>query len=265
MGMTFNYSILKDKEFVRGLEKYYKYDGWETRYNHFLRLILIDNIIKIKIKRKGIALDAGCSAGGHTFILERAGYDVVGIDLSKKGIERAKAWAKETKSSCQFEFGDAAALKYEDESFDLVVASEVLEHIHQNEKAAHEIYRITKHGGHIIYTMPNGRSGYWQRKKRQLKKSGTDHRIEKVVVDSKEWHILRHMEYSPKKIKQITSKGLKLKEVLSLSCGHMVPPLSILIRLMMMTGYGYRYEISKWENTEKKEEGATFVILYKKK
>ncbi len=261
--MKFNNRILKDTKFMDQLEKYYQYDGWETRYNHFLRILIVDNLSR-SIKIKGTALDVGCSSGGQSFILEKAGFDVIGMDRSDNGLKKARVWAKEIGSKARFELGDAVDLSYKDESFDLVLASEVLEHIDDNKKAAREIYRITKKGGHIIYTLPNGSSKYWMRKKREFERENGKVDISNVEANSKEWHILRHMMYTPKDIRKITSKGLKLKEVSSTSCGLMIPPLSILIRILIMTGYGYKKEISHWNDEDKATEGASYVIMYEK-
>jgi len=261
--MDFKDKILMDSEFIKRLERYYQYDGWETRYNHLLRILMVDNISK-SIKKKGKALDVGCSVGGQSFVMERAGFDVLGIDVGSKNLKKAQAWAKEIGSKARFEVGNALDLSFDDESMDLVLASEVLEHIEDNKKAAREIYRITKKGGHIIYTVPNAISNYWMRKKRQYKRKHGHADISKVKVGSDEWRVLRHMLYTPKDIRRITSKGLDLKEAYTNSCGLMVPPLSILIRLLIITGYGYKKEISYWNDMDNAKKGASFVLMYKK-
>jgi len=53
---------------------------------------------------------------------------------------------------------DACKLPYENDFFDLVLAFDVLEHIDDDKKAVGEVLRVTKKGGHLIYTVPAGPS-----------------------------------------------------------------------------------------------------------
>lgn len=50
--------------------------------------------------------------------------------------------------------GSADAIPFTDESFDSVVCTQVFEHLAFPEKSAQEIYRVLKHGGHILITVP---------------------------------------------------------------------------------------------------------------
>jgi SAM-dependent methyltransferase len=49
---------------------------------------------------------------------------------------------------------DITSLKFEDEHFDLVICIHVLEHVHDDEKAISEIYRVLKKGGAAILQVP---------------------------------------------------------------------------------------------------------------
>ena len=50
--------------------------------------------------------------------------------------------------------GSAYALPFDDETFDRVVAAEVLEHLPQDERAMGELFRVLKPGGLIAVTVP---------------------------------------------------------------------------------------------------------------
>lgn len=50
--------------------------------------------------------------------------------------------------------GDVQALPFQDESFDTVVALEVIEHIPHPELMVREIYRVLKVGGHLVLSAP---------------------------------------------------------------------------------------------------------------
>jgi SAM-dependent methyltransferase len=56
--------------------------------------------------------------------------------------------------------GDVTALPFQDEAFDLVVCSEVLEHVPNWGRAVSEIYRILKRRGEVVITTPNRFSLY---------------------------------------------------------------------------------------------------------
>lgn len=49
---------------------------------------------------------------------------------------------------------DLEALTFEDESFDLVITSDILEHVRQPLQALQEIHRVLAPGGHHIFTVP---------------------------------------------------------------------------------------------------------------
>ena len=107
-------------------------------------------------------LDMGCGAGRHAFALYRRGADVVALDLDEAELkdvagmfaamrEQGEAPAGATAQAVR---GSAYALPFEDESFDRVVAAEVLEHLPQDERAMAELFRVLKPGGLIAVTVP---------------------------------------------------------------------------------------------------------------
>ena len=107
-------------------------------------------------------LDMGCGAGRHAFALYRRGAEVVALDLDEAELkdvagmfaamrEEGEAPAGATASAVR---GSAYALPFEDETFDRVVAAEVLEHLPQDERAMRELFRVLKPGGLIAVTVP---------------------------------------------------------------------------------------------------------------
>lgn len=50
--------------------------------------------------------------------------------------------------------GSADAMPFEDGEFDAVLSTQVFEHLEYPEKAATEIFRVLKHGGHVLITAP---------------------------------------------------------------------------------------------------------------
>ncbi|MCH9666875.1 MAG: class I SAM-dependent methyltransferase [Actinomycetia bacterium] len=107
-------------------------------------------------------IDVGCGAGRHTFEAFRRGADVVGFDQSAADLNdvdemlQAMKTQGEAPASAKAEAvkGDALDLPYGDATFDCVVASEILEHVPQDDRAISEMVRILKPGGALAITVP---------------------------------------------------------------------------------------------------------------
>lgn len=107
-------------------------------------------------------LDLGCGGGRHAFELYRRGADVTAFDQDVEELENVAAMfaamkdegeAPET-AQAQTVSGDALALPFPDAHFDIVIASEILEHIPEDEKAMAELVRVVKPGGRVVVTVP---------------------------------------------------------------------------------------------------------------
>lgn len=99
----------------------------------------------------------GCGAGQASFMLARAGFEVMGTDCAPSAIELAnKNLHEENLTNVSFETGDIAqGLKYPDESFDLIVDNHVfhcLVDLRHRKKFLSEIKRLLKPGGVIFST-----------------------------------------------------------------------------------------------------------------
>jgi SAM-dependent methyltransferase len=107
-------------------------------------------------------IDVGCGAGRHAFEAYRRGADVVAFDRAESELRsvdtilRAMAEAGEVPAtaSAKVVVGDALSLPYADETFDCVIASEILEHIPQDDAAIAELIRVLKVGGTLVVSVP---------------------------------------------------------------------------------------------------------------
>ena len=107
-------------------------------------------------------LDLGCGFGRHAFEAYRRGADVVAVDRSAAELEsvealfRAMAASGEAPSGslARAVRGDLLSLPFPTASFDVVIASEVLEHIPDDEQAIAEIARVVRPGGRVAVTVP---------------------------------------------------------------------------------------------------------------
>ena len=107
-------------------------------------------------------IDVGCGAGRHSYEAYRRGADVIAFDQNAEELAevdtmlQAMGQAGEAPKSAkaQVVVGDALALPYPDGTFDVVIASEILEHVPDDETAIAELVRVLRPGGSLAVTVP---------------------------------------------------------------------------------------------------------------
>jgi SAM-dependent methyltransferase len=107
-------------------------------------------------------LDLGCGAGRHAFEAGRRGASVVALDSDGTELARVAAVAAAMAEAGELPdgafvgmaAGDATAMPFPDDSFDVVIAAEVLEHIRGDQHAMNEIARVLRPGGMAAVTVP---------------------------------------------------------------------------------------------------------------
>ena len=119
------------------------------------------NFDKLNVKSSDLVLDIGCGEGRHSLgLYVDKEINAVGMDLSLKDMKTAKSRIKDfsisenNKSSCVFGAGNIHSLPFEDNLFDAVICSEVLEHLDSLESAVSEIVRVLKPGGVLAVSVP---------------------------------------------------------------------------------------------------------------
>ncbi len=102
---------------------------------------------------RGKTIDVGCGDGYITSQIAKKFKEVVGVDISKEAIKIAKK--KNLKIS--FVAATCVNLPFSDNSFDTVVASEIIEHVNYNDgkMLLKEAKRILKPQGKLIISTPN--------------------------------------------------------------------------------------------------------------
>src|ERR1700688_1018100 len=117
---------------------------------------------RLGVARSTKVIDVGCGAGRHAFEAYRRGADVVAFDQDAGELSRVEAILTamadnvEAPASATAEavVGDALALPYADETFDCVIASEILEHVPEDDAAIAELIRVLKVGGTLAVSVP---------------------------------------------------------------------------------------------------------------
>ncbi|KDN52213.1 S-adenosyl-L-methionine-dependent methyltransferase [Tilletiaria anomala UBC 951] len=100
-------------------------------------------------------LDVGCGGGIATIEMAAAGFNVTGLDASAISVKAAEKMAKERSLSIQYVHGSAYSLPYHDDSFDAVLSSDVLEHLHDVRQALKEVTRVLRPGGVFVFDTIN--------------------------------------------------------------------------------------------------------------
>jgi ubiquinone/menaquinone biosynthesis C-methylase UbiE len=93
----------------------------------------------------GRLLDIGCGGGSHAASFSAAGWDVVGVDVSEDQLRLARGRGVEVVRA------DAAALPFDDGSFDAAVSTFTHTDVDDFAQAVRETARILRPGGRFVY------------------------------------------------------------------------------------------------------------------
>jgi SAM-dependent methyltransferase len=129
-----------------------KYHQIEENYWWFqARRDMVFRLVQaLKLSSNADILEIGCSGGPLLQRLRSVGYtQLTGIDISEAGIAVAQQRGIPN-VSCM----DGTKLAFPDASFDLVVASDVLEHIQDEAQALQEWARVLRPGGRLLVFVP---------------------------------------------------------------------------------------------------------------
>jgi SAM-dependent methyltransferase len=98
----------------------------------------------------GRALDVGPGPGGNAAVLRDLGWQVTGVELTGVGAQLCAARGLDVVR------GDATRLPVADRSVDLVMSTDVWEHVEDHESVAAESHRVLRPGGRLLVAVPAG-------------------------------------------------------------------------------------------------------------
>jgi SAM-dependent methyltransferase len=118
---------------------------------------------RLGLRAGELLLDLGCGFGRHAFEGLRRGARVVACDMAVPELEQVRALFEAMTLAGEAPpdgmavtvNGDATRLPFPDDTFDRVIASEVMEHIPDDVGALHELVRVLRPGGTIAVTIPS--------------------------------------------------------------------------------------------------------------
>lgn len=129
-------------------------EKWYTATDHPIALLRAENAVRIpwilqEIGSNKTVLDIGCGAGFLTNALGQAGHQVFGIDLSPSSLAIARQY--DPTKQVSYQLANAYSLPYPAQTFDIVCAMDVLEHVEEPRLLISEASRVLKAGGFFFF------------------------------------------------------------------------------------------------------------------
>lgn len=106
-------------------------------------------------------LEIGCGIGKDARFLTENGIDYTGLDYSWRTLELAQKHFELVRLKKRFVNGDARALPFNDNRFDLVMSIGVLHHVPETAGACREVMRVVRPGGSVRIMFYNRHSYHY--------------------------------------------------------------------------------------------------------
>jgi SAM-dependent methyltransferase len=127
------------------------FDATMNRYEVEKRLHLIFDDVLGERDLNGVALlDAGSGTGLFSQAACRRGAVVTSVDVGEGLLAQVAKKCESTRV-----VGDVQALPFADCSFEVVICTEVIEHVAEPSRAARDLARVLRPGGTLVLTTPN--------------------------------------------------------------------------------------------------------------
>lgn len=108
---------------------------------------------KAQITKSDLVLDSGCGVGGSSiWLAKHVGCKAIAVNIHDIQLEKGKKYAKkeDVLDKIKFVLGNYHNLDFQDNSFDVVWATDTVCHSDNKKKFIDEAYRLLKPGGRII-------------------------------------------------------------------------------------------------------------------
>lgn len=129
-------------------ERYLPEVGGDVALEHLHRYAMARELAHGKV-----VLDMASGEGYGSHLLSAVASQVIGVDLSAETVRHASE--KYARANLEFRVGSCAAIPLPDQSVDLVVSFETIEHHDQHEEMMREIKRVLRPDGVLIISSPD--------------------------------------------------------------------------------------------------------------
>lgn len=148
-------SSLKDRYLnTDSVKKYNNDDGYKLKVDD-IKLFLE------KYKSNGYILDIGSNTSGESENLYHFGHKMVATDINEIALSYSKIRSKNFRNEQMDYFViDAHNMPFQNETFDKIVAYEVLHHMEKIDTALKEMFKVLKSGGYLFTVEPYAYNPY---------------------------------------------------------------------------------------------------------
>ncbi len=208
---------------------------------------IVDNISSESIDGKTV-LDIGCGFGWFEYAFMKRASKIYCVEPTEEGMETAKRYLSE-QNNVFFVKSSATALPFEDNTFDLVVSWDVIEHIPKRAetKMVKEIQRVLKFGGIAYISTPY----------RNFLNNWMD----------PAWLLMGHRHYSERNMQVLFSKTKKLKICSMIKKGRLWSVLNVwnlyIAKWIFRRPPFFRNFFDKREDKEWRKKDGFFTLLVK--
>lgn len=147
MGTAFNYIDHYQKDAITS-DYFAERDGGTEHSERRVR----ENIVAHISGKKGLMLDVGCGKAWVAELFCPLGFEVISMDISLRNT--AKALKKHPFESHYAVVADVFSLPFLKNTFDYIVASEIIEHVQDPGTFVEKLFSALKPGGKLIITTP---------------------------------------------------------------------------------------------------------------
>jgi 2-polyprenyl-3-methyl-5-hydroxy-6-metoxy-1,4-benzoquinol methylase len=146
----------------QNFQRYEKYSEYSYESSGYKKLEYIVKNIQISIgSSKCRILEIGCGNGNISTVLASFGHEVLAIDMSEDCIRYATDLKEKLNlKTLSIKMLNATEIHSSVEPFDVVICSEILEHLDAPESVVSKAYSVLRPGGILIVTVPNGYGPY---------------------------------------------------------------------------------------------------------
>lgn len=131
-------------------ERYIPTEDGKIRLEHYHRYAVVLDLVAGKD-----ILDIASGEGYGSFLMADTARTVLGVDISDEAVLNAKNSYSSLKDNLNFSVGSAIDLDLEDNSFDVVVSFETIEHLAEQNEMLAELRRVLKPDGVLVMSSPN--------------------------------------------------------------------------------------------------------------
>ena len=138
-------------------DKMYFYEEFSGQFDSKMNMydtnkrvqVIFDELLQEDISGKYL-LDAGCGTGWFSKKACERGAQVVSMDLGEGLLSEVKKKCNSSRI-----VGSILEIPFNENTFDIIVSSEVIEHVPDPYQAIEELFRVLKPGGTLVLTTPN--------------------------------------------------------------------------------------------------------------